>query len=183
MDNIRTEIKKSSNTLDILFQVLRVILYIGFGIMATSIIYVAFIGVRNIDGVLIHSGLSIGGDFVNSIEDLKANAPKISFILIWMVLLQIVFYRIGAMFHDIRETASPFTIKNVERIRFCAFVLLAAAILPNLAEIVLAFIIEGADCDVEIINLAVLALAPVMLGLSKIFAYGMQLQQQDDETL
>lgn len=183
MNNIQNEIKKSSKSLDIMFKVLRVAITVSFCIFIVSIIYISCIGVRNVNGITIQSGISIGGNFINNVGDLKANAPELGFILTWMVLLQIIFIRIGDMFHDIRETASPFTEKNVARIRSCFFVLLVAAILPNLVELVISFFVTGSDCDIELVNLVILAIAPVMLSLSKIFSYGMQLQKQDDETL
>src|SRR5574344_370135 len=111
MNTVQTEIKKSSHALDIIFQILQVGTYVGFGILAASLIYLLCGGV---DNPHIHSGLAIGGVTIDSMEALLPHLPELSSILVWLVLLQFIFYRMGGMFHDIQESGSPFTMKNVQ---------------------------------------------------------------------
>jgi hypothetical protein len=183
MNEIQLQIKKSSHGLDVLFEIMRIAVYIGLGISVVSILYLLCGGPAHIGSINIYSGLSFDGAAINSREALVANLPKIGSIITWMVLLQLIFYRIGGLFHDTAESASPFTEKNVKRILFSAVFLIAAGILPNLVGIVLAFATGNKDASVEVLNMAVLAIGMVMLGLSQIFDYGAQLQKLSDETL
>jgi hypothetical protein len=183
MNKVQLQIKKSSHGLDILFQIMRIVVYVGLGVSAASVLYLLCGGPGHIGSINIYSGLSFNDNVINSREALVANLPEIGRIITWMVLLQLIFYRIGGLFHDTAESASPFTEKNVKRILFSAVVLIAAGILPNLVEIVLAFATGNKTVSVELLNMAVMAIGVVMLGLSQIFDYGTQLQKLSDETL
>ena len=136
--------------------------------------------------------LSIG--FLSS-EPRLAQLDEISYLLLTGLLsisLLIIALRI---FTDIVAGESPFTLKQVKRLRWAGGLLLIYTALDTLLSVSFTYSLFGVDGHFGIavgdnafspyiqVNIAALIIALACFGLAVIFKYGVLLQQFNDDTL
>ncbi len=177
------KMKKSSHLMAVLFKIFRVFAFVGIGITAASVIFlIAFPTGASIGDTNVLSGLSLNGQPIGTFEELIVNLPKILTLLCWMVFLLIIFYKTGAVFSDIEKTACPFSEVNVKRIRDIAIILLVASMVPNAVGALTALIVKAPN-NYELFNGVGLSMGLVLICLSHVFDYGVQIQNENNELL
>lgn len=135
----------------------------------------------------------MGGSISKSLATYPLDQPfsniKFAFIiaqitdLIKQSLIILTFYFINKILNNIEINYTPFIIENANKIKLVGFLLIAFSIVPNLvAYFLLKIVTEGVVLDIDS-SLPMIFAASFILLLSKIFAYGCELQKDSDETL
>lgn len=124
-------------------------------------------------------------NFITSLIGTEVNSESPAVILGNLVRLGIiltVFVILSIFMEDLRKNGSPFTLKNISRLRAIAVLTMISAVLP---ELVMSF--AGFFDDTAIFTLtftlanAVLLLLGVVFGIvSEVFKYGYDLQKEMD---
>ncbi|MDD3242569.1 MAG: DUF2975 domain-containing protein [Eubacteriales bacterium] len=178
MTDTIAKMKNSSRSMAVLFKVLQTILYVGMGITLCSAIFLTLFpnGSASWLSIRVYSGLSFNGQALT-----LAQLPIMTSVLCWMVLLQIMFYQARDVFQDIYTSGTPFTPVNVRRIRTIAIVLLIGSVLPGLLQYIASLFAQVPAG--EFVNGIALTVGLVLLCLARMFAYGVQIQQENDQLL
>lgn len=168
-------IKSASNAAAAILHVGRILCYIGVGVLAASIIYVALFG--NADLLILHGKVLLRSpyDMINTSGADKQQIILVSIVgIVALNLLAVLFKNAREIFRDMRSDDTPFEMKQVRRIRKIA---------------ILYFIISMIDFESRgfsmslTLNLLGIVGALMLWCISIIFEYGCELQQQSDETL
>lgn len=184
MEETILKMKKTSKAMQVFFKVLTVILYVGMGISLGSIIYLLICktGDASILGVNIKSGFSFNNEKITTFRDMMNNLPTMIYTFAWMILIQIIFYKAAAFFNEVQKEGTPFTKENVKRMKIMAIVLLIAAVIPNVSEILSSLALSIPNSS-ELINGIPLTVGFVLICLASVFDYGVQIQRETDELL
>ncbi len=98
------------------------------------------------------------------------------FFMICVVLYRITLSRLEKLFININEGDTPFTLENVRYIKQMAFLMIASIILPNISGILFELILRS-DLGIKFELFDVMQIL-FLFGMSYIFEYGYELQQE-----
>jgi hypothetical protein len=166
-------IKSISRVLAVLCKIARIFCFVGIGVLGCGILFLMIFGDMDL--------IVLGGNVVVHSPYALVDMPNVShWQLVFMsfagvasfILLAILFKRSREIFHDISVDESPFTMKQVKRIRKIAILFLIISVL-NFEGFTPAFSV----------NFAGVLGALMFWCISLIFEYGCELQKQSDETL
>lgn len=168
-------IKSASRVLAIILHVGRILCFVGAGIMAAGIIYVALCG--NADLLILNGKVLLRSpyDLMNT-----HGADNLQIILVSAVgivalnLLAQLFKNAREIFLDMYRDDSPFEKKQVSRIRKIAILYFIISMIN--------FEAQGFSMSLTL-NLLGIVGALMFWCISLVFEYGCELQQQSDETL
>lgn len=96
-----------------------------------------------------------------------------------------IFYLAACIFRNIRNSQSPFDIKNAKKLKIIAWLMLALTIWPTFVETVLRFfLIPNTTLPYNnSMSVTTFCITIIFFAVAYIFEYGCLLQQQVDETL
>lgn len=166
-------IKSISHVLAVLSKIARIVCYVGIGVLSCGILFLMIFGDMDL--------IVLGGNVVVHSPYAMLDLPQMDhWQLVFMsfagiasfILLAILFKRSHEIFKDISLDESPFTMKQVKRIRKIAILFLIIAVLN----------FEGVSPAFSV-NFAGILGALMFWCISLIFEYGCELQKQSDETL
>ncbi len=179
---------KSSNLRNftaVLARIAEIIAWAGVGISGICLFIVLFF--RNVlVGVLTEENVSdylVIKDFDLRFVDSSNFIPMIIFALITAAITAAL---VAFMFHNINQifqstnTESPFSEKNVNRVKEIGYIALAIPVLKIIANMILYFFVHELSLEVE---LSEILFGLIVLCLSQYFAYGASLEQDVDGLL
>ena len=176
MNDTQTKIEKSARIADIVLKIARILGWILIGMLvlligAVVVIY-GIAGPEAFNEWILSDGSSFPEIFaVFSIESLA-----------YMGFIMGILIVAGKIFSDIRKTLLPFTKDNAQHLKTIALLIALISVIPGLIEMIGAAII-GVSMEMFTISIEGLVLAFVVYSLAHIFEYGLELQEQADETL
>ncbi|MDO9522723.1 MAG: DUF2975 domain-containing protein [Methanocorpusculum sp.] len=100
----------------------------------------------------------------------------------YMGLIMAILIVAGKIFSGIRKTLLPFTEENTNHLKTIAVLIAVISVVPALIELIGGAIL-GFSLDMFTFSIEGLVLAFVVYSLAHIFEYGLNLQEQADETL
>lgn len=101
--------------------------------------------------------------------------------LFFALLLLLAFQQFDALFRSVRTEFSPFTAKNVRRLKRASVYIALGSVLPALSQEVFVHAFHAAPG--QSFQVSYLLIGVLLFGLSSVFSHGVRLQRQDDETL
>lgn len=182
MDIFQEKIQKSSKTLFILINFFLFAVILDVFIQIAAIIWIR-VSPENIIGFTVN-GFSIFYPFANSL-DISEN--ELITLIVGVILRQCfivpVLFIARFIFSDIRRGLTPFSEKQVTRLKNISKFLLTSMFLPFFVEILLTLNMSEPVKRSVHIGLQNFIFVFLFYALSKIFDYGRILQLQSDETL
>ena len=182
METIRSEMQKKAHIMSVVFEVLRIVAIVALCIFVVSLAAISFLPKETALGsVTLRSGITMGGKLVSSWEDVLAVLPQLVFYVTNAVILLVLFSLARRMFASISREDTPFTMANVALLRRMGIAMMVSALLPGILRDVVA-ILQGAGTS-DLLDMMPLVIGLILFLLSSIFAYGVRLQQEQDETV
>ncbi len=190
MNDTQTKIEKSARIADIVLKIARILGWIVIACMilllgAAAVIYgiagpqlFADIFTSENATVLAADGETILT--VGMIPGLIALFSIVSFVYMGLFMAILIFA--GKIFSGIRKTLLPFTEENAKHLKTIAILIAVISVVPAFIEAIGEAII-GFSMDMFYFSIEGLVLAFVVYSLAHIFEYGLNLQEQADETL
>lgn len=125
---------------------------------------------------------SFNGKSINNHETFLSLLPSIISTLCWIVLIEIVLFKLTRVFSTINRENTPFSTNVLKHLKQISIILLISSFLPNVIEsiLVMNLMVLG---DTSLVNGASLIVALITFSLVKIFDYGVSLQIENDQTL
>lgn len=190
MNATQTKIEKSARIADIVLKIARILGWIIIACMilllgAAAVIY-GIAGPDLFSDVFASENatvLSAGGESVLTVGMIPGLIALFSIVsFVYMGLLMAILIIAGRIFSGIRKTLLPFTEENAKHLKTIAVLIAVISVVPAFIEAIGEAII-GFSMDMFYFSIEGLVLAFVVYSLAHIFEYGLNLQEQADETL
>ena len=169
---ISDKLVRSGKVLDVVGKVLAAICIIGAAGAMLSVILVAFLPADFVMNLLhmiprlapVFNEASLGGAITTAIVGTVKTAFIVSTIgfALYCALCAIILFILSAVFKATAVHRTPFLFENVKRLKIIAIILIVASIALGLTNLIFAFCV---------------------FALAYVVQYGVELQQQSDETL
>ena len=190
MNATQIKIEHSARVADIVLKIARILGWIIIACMVlllggAAVIY-GLAGSELFTDVLTSEDVTVlaaGGETgltVGMIPGIIALFSIVSFV--YMGLIMAILIVAGKIFSGIRKTLLPFTEENTNHLKTIAILIAVISVVPALIEAIGGAII-GFSMDMFTFSIEGLVLAFVVYSLAHIFEYGLNLQEQADETL
>ena len=191
MNDTRMKIEKSARIADIVLKIARIIgwiiivmIVLLFGV---TCLICGTAGPGAFDGLF--TAEEIGDIFLTDSGSVVSGAALMWIYLLftavsltYMGLIMGILIIAGKIFSGIRKTLLPFSGENAKYLKKIAILIGFIAVVPALIEIIGGAIL-GISMELYSISIEGLVLAFVVYCLAHIFQYGLELQEQADETL
>jgi hypothetical protein len=190
MNATQIKIEHSARVADIVLKIARILGWIIIACMVlllggAAVIY-GLAGSELFTDVLTSEDVTVltaGGETgltVGMIPGIIALFSIVSFV--YMGLIMAILIVAGKIFSGIRKTLLPFTEENTNHLKTIAILIAVISVVPAFIEAIGEAII-GFSLDMFTFSIEGLVLAFVVYSLAHIFEYGLNLQEQADETL
>lgn len=190
MNATQIKIEHSARVADIVLKIARILGWIIIACMVlllggAAVIY-GLAGSELFTDVLTSEDVTVltaGGETgltVGMILGIIALFSIVSFV--YMGLIMAILIVAGKIFSGIRKTLLPFTEENTNHLKTIAILIAVISVVPAFIEAIGEAII-GFSMDMFTFSIEGLVLAFVVYSLAHIFEYGLNLQEQADETL
>ena len=182
MNNHKENIKKNSKLMNkILVFVMSIILIAAVALIIITIdLSIRYHQDKTLGNLLPY--FSFNGKSINNQETFLSLLPSIISTLCWIVLIEIVLFKLTRVFSTINTENTPFSTKVLNHLKQIFIILLISSFLPNVIEslLVMNLMVIG---DTSLVNGGSLIVALITFSLVKIFDYGVSLQIENDQTL
>jgi len=190
MNATQIKIEKSARIADIVLKIARILGWIVIACLilllgAAAVIY-GLVGPEMLTNVFNSENVTVltnGGETSFSASMIPGIIALFSIIsFVYMGLFMAILIIAGKIFSGIRKTLLPFTEENTNHLKTVAILIAVISVVPAFIEAIGEAII-GFSLDMFTFSIEGLVLAFVVYSLAHIFEYGLNLQEQADETL
>ncbi len=191
MNATQIKIENSARVADIVLKIARILGWIIIACMVllllggAAVIY-GIMGPELLNDLIASEDIALltaGGETIFSVSMIPGIIALFSIVsFVYMGLIMAILIVAGKIFSGIRKTLLPFTEENTNHLKTIAILIAVISVVPALIELIGGAIL-GFSLDMFTFSIEGLVLAFVVYSLAHIFEYGLNLQEQADETL